>query len=386
MDGTPFGRLPAFWIGALALTAIVAEAPTAQARPNTHAPAISTWDSRASSVVAGLGQAMTGAGAFRYVSYSANFSSTSGVLSAQFGLHYMTLRDTEDGPTARGVSAGGVALFSFPLSGMFDNGVPRTSLAFYLGGVPTAIVSGELNFISIPLVLGVGLPYSPSRHFTLRPWLELAPSINFDTRIQAVATDQAIQSAMDGTLTQEEVEDLVEQGLDIHSETALGARAGLSASAHLSERVDFDVNMLLGAGRGAAFGLGAALVLRWDAMVGEFGRRREANEDCAALAARYHRSCPLRRPPAAGARGVTPAPAQRAPAPQGARVQPMAPSAQTPGPQTRGASAPNPPSSVTAASKKTPPQPAAPAPTPTPAAPARADELPPLQAAPPRPL
>jgi hypothetical protein len=362
--GTPDGRHAAYWIGALALAAGLTRANGAHARPNTHAPAISTWDARASSVVFGLGQAMTGAGAYRHISYSANFSSTSGVLSAQFGLHYMTLKSTDEGPTAQGVSAGGVALFSFPLSDIFENGVPRTSFAFYVGGVPTALISGELNFISIPLVLGVGLPYSPSPRFTFRPWLELSPGLNFDTSIQPVATDEAIQSAMDGTLTRDEVEALVEQGLDIQRETTLGKRAGLSVSAHLGERVDFDVNMVLGAGRGSALGLGAALVVRWDTMVSELGSERQVDEDCAALAARYHRQCPLRRN-AAGARG-------------GQATRPHAP------PRSP---APGQPEAVKPAAKKAAPKPAAaPAPTPAAGGPARTNELPPLQAAPPRPL
>jgi hypothetical protein len=322
---------------------------------------------------------MTGAGAYRYISYSANFSSTSGVLSAQFGLHYMTLRSADDGPTAQGVSAGGVALLSFPLSDIFDNGVPRTSVAFYVGGVPTALISGELNFISIPLVLGVGLPYSPSPRFTFRPWLELSPGLNFDTRIQPVATAEAIQSAMDGTLTRDEVEDLVEQGLDIQRETTLGKRAGLSISTHLGERVDFDVNMMLGAGRGGALGMGAALVVRWDTLVRDLGREREAEEDCAALARRYHRSCPLRRPAATGAGSGASTPPRRRAAVQGGRSQPVAPPA-------RAARATRQPAASTTeparpAGKKAPPPPAV---TPAAAPPARSDELPPLQAAPPR--
>src|SRR6185295_13711640 len=101
---------------------------TALARPNTHAPAISTWDGRASSVVLGIGHSLGGAGDFTRLSYNANFSSTSGVLSAQFGVHYLTYRDHDDSVLARGFSAGGVALFNFPLAERFANGIPRTSL------------------------------------------------------------------------------------------------------------------------------------------------------------------------------------------------------------------------------------------------------------------
>jgi hypothetical protein len=380
----------------------------AEARPNTHAPAISTWDPRASSVVFGLGRGLSGAGSFTFTSYSANFSSTNGVLSAQFGVHYTTFRDTEDGPTARGVSAGGVALISLPLSDRFDNGVPGSAFAFYVGGVPTAMFSGQLNFISVPLVLGVGLPFSPSRHITFRPWVELSPGLNFDTRIQEVATAEAIQSAMDGTLTREEVEALVEEGLDIQRETTVGKRAGLSFSAHLGERVDFDVNMMLGAGQSGAFALGAAVVLRWDRLVHELDRERVGDDKrmtCEALAATYHRRCRLRpTPPGARSNAV----------PRGARLhraRPNAPPAEArPGPsrpapdtpETRPPPAAAPPARP-AAPAVAPPRSSTPAPAPatktknaapldvppaTPSAvrPARPapGELPPLQAAPPR--
>lgn len=346
----------------------------AAARPNTHAPAISTWDPRASSVVLGLGRAMSGDGAFTFTSYNANFSSTNGVLSAQFGVHYTTFTDADDGPIARGASASGVALISLPLSSRFENGVPGSSFAFYIGGVPTAMFSGQLNYISVPLVLGVGLPFSPSQYLTFRPWVELSPGLNFDTHIQAVVTDSAIQAAMDGTLTRAEVEALVEEGLDIQRATTVGKRAGLSIGVHLGRRVDFDANLMIGAGHPGALSLGAGLVLRWDALVHELERdgdradrehqRRERNladareeEDCAALAARYHRTCRLRAPA-----GRAPAPATGSP-----RVRSV---------PRKGRPAP--------ARKPAPVTPSTPAATQRPAAPPPLDALPPLQAAPPR--
>jgi hypothetical protein len=407
--------------GLPALALALAVSNGAEARPNTHAPAISTWDPRASSVVFGLGRAVSGDGAFTFTSYNANFSSTNGVLSAQFGVHYTTFKDTDDGPTARGVSAGGVALISLPLSSRFENGVPGSSFAFYIGGVPTALFSGQLNFISVPLVLGMGLPFSPSPYITFRPWVELSPGLNFDTRIQAVSTDSAIQAAMDGTLTRAEVEALVEEGLDIQRATTVGKRAGLSIGVHLGQRVDFDANVMLGAGHPGALSLGAGLVLRWDAMVHELERDgadrerlhrerklldEQEEEDCAALAARYHRTCRLRAAPppgrapahAPGSPRVRPAPPQSRtlPAAGGARrarppavapreVPPRAPAA---APRR---SRPSPLETVRPASGTTAPaskKPATNAPTPpaatAPAASPKLDALPPLQAAPPR--
>lgn len=365
----------------LAFCAALGASRAAQARPNTHAPSISTWDERASSVVLSLGRAVSGDGAFTFASYNANFSSTSGVLSAQFGVHYLTYQDTNDGPTARGVSAGGVALISLPLADRFANGVPGSSFAFYIGGVPTALFSGQLNFISVPLVLGVGLPFSPSPSVTFRPWVELSPGLNFDTRIQAVSTAAAVQAAMDGSLTREEVEALVEEGLDIQSETTVGKRAGLSFGVHLGERVDVDLNLLIGAGHSSAVSLAGGLVFRWDAMVpgvlteGE----RLRGEDCAAVEARF-RSCPGARPEQRS--GLTPrqperpSPASNAPAStrsEAARARPADARARpTPAP-------------VRPASRWRRPAPsAAPAAAPAPAKKPAVQELPPLQAAPAR--
>lgn len=384
---------------ALCFGAVVFAPAASHARPNTHGPSISTWDARASSVVLGLTRAVSGTGAFSALSYNANFSSTNGVLSAQFGVHYLTYQNAEGAPVARGASAGGVALLSLPLSDRFENGVPRSSFAFYIGGVPTALYAGEENFVSVPLVLGVGVPFSPTPFITLRPWVELSPGLNFDTRIDvnAVSTDDAIQSAMDGTLTREEVEGLIEQGLDIQRETTLGRRAGLSASAHLGKRVDLDVSMMLGAGRPGALSLGAALVVRWDTLVHELGRGQRAPasepaeaQSCAALAASYHRSCPRQRPPTNSARpGASRRPAARHPARSTGSAAPARPVA-APSPVTPPAPWASPPSPAPAASGTPSAKPATTRPsagppsTPAPA-PARpsADELPPLQAAPP---
>jgi hypothetical protein len=385
--------------------ALTLAAGDAIGRPNTHAPAISTWDPRASSVVVGLGRAVSGDGGFTHASYNANFSSSSGVLSAQFGAHYVTYKDTDDGPTARGFSAGGVALFTLPLSDRFDNGVPGSAFAFYLGVVPTALFSGQLNFISVPLVLGVGLPFSPSRSVTFRPWVELSPGLNFDTRIQEVSTDAAIESAMDGTLTREEVEELVEQGLRITRETTVGKRAGLSFAVHLGERVDVDMNLSIGAGHASAVGLGAALVFRWDALVPGVisDERRLERADCAAVESRF-RACPAASrwlrgaalpprgsaPPAAApgpARPTRPAPPTGASAPRAGRptTSPAvrrSPSGAPASPSYRSTPVPR---EAAPSTRKAPAPPAAQplAPRAQPKKPSL-DEFPPLQAAPPK--
>jgi hypothetical protein len=261
----------------------------AQARPNTHAPAISTWDTRASNIMFGYHGALFGRTSTSVLSYSANFASTSGVLLAQFGLHYVSYQPRDSEPVARGVSAGGVALFNFPLAERYSNGVPPSAFAFYIGGVPTALISGRLNYLSVPGVLGVGVPLSPGPSVTLTPWIELSPGLNFDTRINEVSTDEAIDAALDGTLTEAEVEDLVRQGLDAKLTTSLGARAGLSAAFHLGERVDLNADLMLG---GGALTFGGGLVIRWDEMVP--GVRPAAAFSCADIDERV-RACRSRR-------------------------------------------------------------------------------------------
>jgi hypothetical protein len=387
-------RWAASLLVALALLTIGA---VAFARPYTHAPAISTWDTRASSVVLGLGRALSGDGAFSLASYNANFSSTSGILSAQFGVHYVTYQNSDASPTARGFSAGGVALINLPLSDRLANGLPGSSFAFYIGGVPTALFSGQLNFISVPLVLGIGVPFSPSPWISIRPWVELSPGLNFDTRIQAISTDAAIQAAMDGTLTQAEVEDLVEQGLNISRETTVGKRAGLSFAVHLGESVDFDSNLIIGAGHAGSVALSGALVFRWDAMApGVLSERaRREGWDCASVEERF-RSCSAAHPARPELRPRTPAPRRKsrpgAISPRASDKKAKAPSSATKRRRpvtTSGSRRREPARSRSAASPgTTPAKRAAPRPLPTraPVAPPKpkTDELPPLMAAPPR--
>lgn len=369
----------------------------AGARPNTHAPAISTWDPRASSVVFALGRAVSGEGDFTLASYNANFSSTSGILSAQFGAHYVTYDDGSTPNGARGFSAGGVALISLPLSSRSADGIPGSTFAFYLGGVPTALFSGQRNFISVPLVLGVGVPVSPASAVTLTPWAELSPGLNFDTRIQAVSTSDAIQSAMDGTLTRQEVEDLVEEGLDISRETTLGTRAGLSLALHLGRDVDLDANLMIGAGQSSAIGLGAGLVFRWDSMVpgvlpeDERGDSSELDEGPRRLRRdpRASADCPPAASPAAAreapARATEGADARRQT--RGARPPQVRTAVPAPAATDRArAGAPSvaaTPSNAAARKKGSATSP--PAPSAAPAKPAsQVPELPPLQAAPPK--
>src|SRR5262249_26559855 len=120
-------------------------------------------------------------GPFNTFSYNANFTSTTGKLSAQFGIHYLNFMPNGGDSKAHGVGASGTALFVFPVAGRYDDGVPKAALSFDLGAVPTAYVSGQRNFMTLPLVFGFGVPLSPARAITITPWYELAPSVNLDT-------------------------------------------------------------------------------------------------------------------------------------------------------------------------------------------------------------
>lgn len=239
------------------------------ARPNTHGVSISTWDVRASSLALGLTKAMSGAAKYQALSAVANFSSTSGFLSAQFGLHYLNFQeDDADAPEASGASLGGAALFHFPWGGQLSSGLPPGALNLYVGGQPTMIVGVERNYLSLPLAFGAGLTWTPTARFSVTPWAELSRSVNLDTRLQAVDTQTAVEAAQNGQLTREDVETLVRDGLALEVVSHTATRWGINASVHMTPRIDLDVNMMLGTGSVSNLGLGVALVIRWDQFVG----------------------------------------------------------------------------------------------------------------------
>ena len=142
---------------------------TARALPGSHAPAISTYDTRASSVVLAYRHGSSNAGPFNTFSYNANFSSSTGKLSAQFGLHYVNF-DSKDndlhGSRRRRERRRAVRV---PGCRTLDDGVPKAAIAFDVGAVPTAYVSGQRNFLTVPLVLGFGVPLLRTRPSPSRP-------------------------------------------------------------------------------------------------------------------------------------------------------------------------------------------------------------------------
>lgn len=287
---------------------LLLSAPTVHALPGTHAPAISTYDSRASSVVLAYRHTSSDAGPINTFSYNANFSNTTGILSAQFGIHYVNFAAKANDSTAHGVGASGVALFVLPVAARWDDGVPKAAVAFDIGSVPTVYVSGQRQYVTLPLVLGFGVPLSPAKAITLTPWFEASLSANLDTVFKTTDitvdpswvtyTPNPQTNTVDVQLKEGAVEAAVKKGVSIDSGFYVPMRAGFEADIHVSQSVDFSLYSsiaTLGGGFGgtSAFTLGAGLAYRWDSIVPAVlpVERRLEREDCVAVEARF-RSCP----------------------------------------------------------------------------------------------
>lgn len=343
-------------LGLGAALAVCALGKPAGATAGTHAPAVSTYDTRASSIVFAYRHGFSSAGSFNTYSYNANFTSTTGRLSAQFGLHYVNYRQTDADTRAHGIGASGVAVLVFPVTDRYDDGVPKAALALHLGGVPTAYISGERNFLTLPFVLGFGVPLSPSRYVTFTPWYELALSANLDTivRPEGVTIDPSVvqydPNTGKATLPQGAVQAALEKGVTIDVGVSVPMRAGLEAQLHLGKSADLNLYGMFST-MGAIFSgdtvktVGASLVLRWDDIVPSVLPKAEQD----------FRRCP------------EPQPARAEPQAQPVAAQPVAPPPATaparpvPGPV---ATPPVRPAAPPAPAAPPPPAPAAPVPPP----------------------
>ena len=344
---------------------------TASATAGTHAPAVSTYDTRASSIVFGYRHGFGNAGSFNTFSYNANFTSTSGRLSAQFGIHYVNSREADADARAHGVAGSGVAVLVFPVAGRYENGVPKVGLAMHLGGVPTAFISGERNYLTLPLALGFGVPMSPTKFLTFTPWYELAMSVNLDTIVkpEGVTIDPTTTVEPDPNnpgkfrLKDDAVRDALAQGVEVDLGVSVPMRVGLEASLHLGKSADLNLYGMFSTLGGAFSGdtvttIGGALVIRWDDIVPTVLPRPEveATESCEATERRF-RACPNARhwlsPEQRGQQApsalapsntpttttTTPVAPTPAPAPEAPAALPTEPSA----PATAPTSAPTPP-------------------------------------------
>lgn len=335
-----------------ALCTLALDRPAAAAAAGTHAPSVSTYDTRASSVVFAYRHGFSNAGSFNTFSYNANFTSTTGRLSAQFGIHYVNFKQTGYDTRAHGIGGSGVAVLEYPIAGRWEDGVPKAALALHLGSVPTAYISGERNFLTIPFVLGFGVPLSPHRRLTFTPWYELAISANVDTIVRpegvtidssSVVFDPQTQTA---SLKPGAVEAALRQGVTIDVGVSVPMRAGLQATLHLGRSADLDLYGMLSTLGGAFSGesvktVGAALVVRWDDIVPAVLPRAEPEAlSCETLERRF-RACPNSRhwlsPEQRGEQPPVPPAGVRAPAPAAApagtpALAPPAPATATPEP------------------------------------------------------
>ncbi len=278
--------------------------PAADAKPGIHGPAVSTWDTRASSVVVAGREGFLDGGHFFIGSYNANFTSTTGTLSSQFGMHYLNFRAGEGESVSHGLSGTATAVFSLPVTDRYDNGVPKFAVSYFIGGAPTALVNGKLNYLSIPLVAGLALPWSPSRGLTIAPWFEVSPGLNLDTKIQPVSLTIADMAkycpdpSKGCDFSQAAAQDLVSRSLTWDISMTVGARGGLDLSAHLNDSVDFNLGAMVGTIDTAFKGkrvvwAGAGIVYRWDDIVPAVlpSEHRLLHESCEAVEERF-RLCP----------------------------------------------------------------------------------------------
>jgi hypothetical protein len=345
--------------------ASAAFASAAHAEPGTHAPSISTWDTRASSVNIGFRPGFLGGGHFDIVSYYASFSSTTGNLSSQFGIHYLNVRTGPGESVNQGLGATAVALFSIPFTPRYDTGVPKGAVGLYLGASPTALVSGRASYVSVPFVLGIGLPYSPAKVVTITPWFEASPGVNLDTRVRestlSINPSQFTSNGTSVNLTDANVRQLLNSAVDFQVKGTVGLRTGLDLAVRLADSVDFNLNGMLGS-LGGGFGgtfvgwVGGGFTFRWDKVVPAVlpAERRLENEDCGDIGARYRACQTIEGPNQTPVPGIAPLPA---PAPSPAYPPYTPPPAPQPSPSSTVPSAALPPAPAPAAAPSPAPAP-----------------------------
>lgn len=292
--------------------------------PGTHGPSISTWDTRASSVVVGFRPGFLSNGHFDMLSYNANFTSTSGNLSSQFGVHYLNVRLGSGLSVLQGMGATAIALFSIPALPRYDTGQPKLAVGLYLGAAPSVLINGHESYATVPFPLGIGLPYSPAKAIMITPWFEAAPAVNLDTvvRESTLPLDPTQFQSTNGSvhLTDAAVNQILNSAVEFHVSGTVGLRSGLDVAVRLGDSVDLNLNGMIGS-RGGGFAgtfigwVGAGLAFRWDNVVPAVlpAEKRLLHEDCNDIENRY-RACQ---------------------ATQGSTMTPVTPSANPPAPAYR---------------------------------------------------
>jgi hypothetical protein len=289
---------------AFALSAAALLGPLdALARGGTHGTSVSTWDTSASTIVLGFQNAFVtpGGGHLRIASYHVNFSSTSGRLSSQFGLHYLNYAETDKDDSTNGIGGTVLAQFAIPATARYENGLPKVSFNFFFGATPAALINGQINYVTIPLVLGIGLPLSPVKQISIVPWVEFAPSLNLDTKIKPFEGTVDIGTAADPSqvsITEDDVAKILADSVEMELSFAAKLRGGLTFVVHLGDRVDLQLNGFVTrigtfSDSKIAIFVGGGLVIAWDKPVPAVlpPERRLENETCGSVETRY-KQCP----------------------------------------------------------------------------------------------
>ncbi len=255
--------------------AVASFATDSVALPGTHGPAVSTWDTTLSTVMFAFHGGLFDGGHLHMGSYVSNFTSTTGKLSAQFGLHYLNYQGDPDSDIIHGLGATAMAVYGIPVGDRYDNGLPKAAFTFFLGGAPSALLSNQNNLFTFAIPIGIGLPFSPSKYISLVPWVEVAPSFNVDTKILPFdATQEEIDGWVDPTtgdmnLTEEQVAEILAGSVKTEMSFAARLRGGLSMVFHLGNKVDLQLNGTV-SHIGSEFNgpvsvfFGGGLVFAWD--------------------------------------------------------------------------------------------------------------------------
>jgi hypothetical protein len=242
------------------------------ALPGSHGMAVSSWDTTLSTVAFTYDHGIMSNGHLLITGYNANFTSTTGKLSSQFGLHYLNYLPEGGARDSHGISGTAIAVYGVPVADRYDNGLPKAAFTFFFGGAPAALIGGQLNYLTIAIPLGLAIPFSPSRHLTIAPWVELAPSINFDSVITGYSGTDLVDPETEevpSELTPEQVESIIADSVEMDVSVSARFRGGVGFAFHLGDKVDLSVNATVGHvgssfKEGFTFFVGGALVFGWD--------------------------------------------------------------------------------------------------------------------------
>jgi len=273
---------------------------SAFARTGTQAPVVASFDPRASHVVANsLFAGTKGGGVLDFWGGSGGFSSSSGLVSIDFGLYALHYRESRNEKNEDGVSTTAAGLVSLPLSRRFASGVPELALSLYFGFAPSALLGGVSSSLALPAVIGIGPSFSEER-VTLTPWVEGVPTLNIDPKIRRDAfSGNLVGSPAAQNLSDAQIAAAADRAVTHETTFGMGLRYGFTAEMRLSDEVDWNL-VIAGSFLGAAFASpamiegGTGITWRWDHVARAVlpPEERLTGESCDAVEARFA-ACPL---------------------------------------------------------------------------------------------